>query len=38
MIVVWLLLSHGDTGLSVVCDCGVFPDHTHLLFLRNQEL
>ena len=22
-------LPHGAMGLSVVCDCVVFPDHTH---------
>ena len=31
-------LAHGYTGLSAVCHGRVFPDHTHLLYLRNQEL
>ena len=23
-------LPRGATGLSAVCNCGIFPDHTHL--------
>ena len=25
-------LSHSVVGWSAVCDCGTFPNHTHLLF------
>ena len=28
-------LLHGAVGWSAVCDCGIFPDHTHLLFGLN---
>ena len=27
-------LPRGATGLSAVCDCVFFSDHTHLLFLK----
>ena len=31
-------LPQGDTGMSAVCNCGIFPDPTHLLFLTTLGL
>ena len=31
-------LSHGAAGLSALCDCSNFPDHTYVLFLLYNVL
>ena len=32
-----LALPHGAMGWSAVCNCGIFPDHTHLFFGQNKH-